>query len=198
MGESLTAKVRRMSYPVDRTAASVIGGGVHYEEERLDFKAEIVSDEPFAMRPYPWNAPAEFDLTGKIIGRFQVLGLSTSRGGSWVVRCSCGSFCRRSRKSLLAEDAVTLGQKMCPRCMAKIAKNRKRSSLGEIKNGLKAASLPMYGALLAILKEGLTQENREKAEKAIAIALGADRRNDAVPNAGELLESLRRSEDRTG
>ena len=191
MSESLTAKVQRMHSPINRAAASVIGGGIHYDEAKLNCTGETVRDDPFPVRPYPRSAPKELDLTGRIIGRFHVMGLSLSVGKSWVVHCSCGSYCLRKRSSLLSETGVTLAQKMCPRCMQKELKKRKQSQFSEVRNTLRAAQLPMYAALLEILKRGLTDSTRRMAEDAIAIALGKKRSDDDMPNSNELVESLK-------
>lgn len=86
------------SSPVNRQAARVLGGGVHYEPK---IKAHHRSwDAPPVMRQVPKDAPA---LVGMVSGRLTVVGLlaeTSAHQAAWVVRCTCGKYETRTAKAI--------------------------------------------------------------------------------------------------
>ncbi|HEC61210.1 MAG TPA: hypothetical protein ENI27_03035 [bacterium] len=84
--------------PVNKTAARVISGGVHFDSTKRI--AQRHSDVPL---PIVAPSKGEEDQTGKRFGFFTVVGKhrnERTRGqyALWVVRCNCGNYeTRRSR-----------------------------------------------------------------------------------------------------
>jgi hypothetical protein len=58
---------------------------------------------------------------------------------------------------------------MCPRCRD-VERNKKGLKIDFVKKNLHTASLPMYRALQAILKDGITPGTRKQAREAMAAA----------------------------
>ncbi len=93
------AETRVKSFHVDKTAAMVTSKGVHFTP---DYTLNgIQSDLPFKLIRVQ---PDERDLTGEKFGFFTVLGKHTTGkiGGKvmWAVRCSCGKYETRRKKSI--------------------------------------------------------------------------------------------------
>jgi len=82
--------------PVNATAARVVSSGTHFNSRKII--QEFESTSPHPIKPLPFNAE---DLTGIRFGRFTVLGMSRELKKRWVVRCDCGMYSIRRRKSIL-------------------------------------------------------------------------------------------------
>ena len=90
--------------PVNRTAALVVSKGVSYEPDcKITIKEYIGPPEIIPPHKHP-NTPGFIDLTGRVKGRFKVLGLMAAGKGRWVVRCVCGTYSTRSAKSIKSTD----------------------------------------------------------------------------------------------
>ena len=81
--------------PVDRVAARVTRGGVHYEPNKKILTAD--SDLPILTTRNPKDVP---DLTGTKFGHFTVLGWFLD-GNGWVVKCVCGIYSIRKTRAVL-------------------------------------------------------------------------------------------------
>jgi hypothetical protein len=107
------------SVPVNKTAAQVTGRGVHWEPEKnLLSPGQVRSETPLPTRPWPQTSLGQDNLTGRIVGRFTVIGLSAEKrrshsGSRWVVRCSCGAYEHRTTKGIRRSDLAGM---MCVRC----------------------------------------------------------------------------------
>lgn len=110
-----TARVREMSGPVDRVAARVMGGGVHYERE-VKANEKHWKDNPPRTVPFKRQAnnPQSIDYTGHKFGRFTVvgylgatgkaLGTNGKRMAVWLVRCACSAYSQRGVKAMNNAD----------------------------------------------------------------------------------------------
>lgn len=106
------------SRPVNRAAARVLGGGVHYE-----MKKEIVQrhwTSPPSTQPITSElraCPSFEDLTGRVFGRFRVVGylgkFNKSKPPLWLVRCVCGDYESRYAKSI--RNSENVGDR-CEKC----------------------------------------------------------------------------------
>jgi hypothetical protein len=100
--------------PVDRVAALVTGTGEHFEPNiRVQTKD---SDTPLRVAPITRQlrmCPTFDDLTGNRAGRLTVLGLSADFNRQWVVRCDCGRYSTRRKKSILNPENT---QDRCAHC----------------------------------------------------------------------------------
>lgn len=89
--------------PVDRVAVRVVlFAGEHFDPRKkvLTNDSEMplkIAGITKAMR----LCPTFEDLTGKRFGRFTVLGIAEDFNGQWVVRCDCGRYSTRRKKSVL-------------------------------------------------------------------------------------------------
>jgi hypothetical protein len=108
------------SAPIDRKAAMVTARGVHWEPAKnVLAPGQARSDTPLPTRPWPAEARGQDNLTGRMVGRLTVIGLSadkskSSNGGAcWVVRCTCGSYEHRRTRSLRQTDPKRM---MCSHC----------------------------------------------------------------------------------
>lgn len=106
--------------PIDRVARRVAGEGEHWNPLRKPGSAILtVSDTPLPVFRYevPATCPGAGNLTGFSVGRFKVIGYggSSNGGAQWVVRCSCGNYEYRKRKSLVSETPDEKNA-MCVRC----------------------------------------------------------------------------------
>ncbi len=85
--------------PVDKAASQITGKGYEYESNKKIVQRHWSA--PPRMKPVP---PEKTSLVGLQFGRFTVIGFfgerSKSKGGLWVVRCSCGDYETRRRKSI--------------------------------------------------------------------------------------------------
>lgn len=165
MSETLTAKVQSTLGPVDRLAASVIREGTHYHSP--NFRNVILSDNRISTKAYPRGLPPEDNLTGRVFGRFTVLGLRAC-SSAWVVRCRCGRYTCRRAKSL--KDGVVIAHKMCAACEYHEKRKVGGSAKGLKPSSLQIAAIPMYKAIAEILRGGLTSANREAARAALNLA----------------------------
>lgn len=78
----------------------------------------VRSEVPLLTRPWPGNSFGQDNLTGRIIGRMTIVGLSAnkssnSRGACWVARCACGAFEHRRTQTIRKTDPK---QMMCSHC----------------------------------------------------------------------------------
>lgn len=98
----------------------VTARGVHWEPAALKLSpGQVISDVPLPTRPWPATARGQDNLTGRIIGRLTVVGLSAdsakSEGGArWVVRCACGNYEHKRTRAL--RNPVFPSRMMCRRC----------------------------------------------------------------------------------
>jgi hypothetical protein len=168
---TLTARIPEMHSPINRSAASVIRSGVHYEE-KFEPKGEVVSDLPLPTRPYPSTCNPADNLAGMKIGRFTVIGLATTTA-SWVVRCACGRYCYRKAKVLKTIELQGHQTVMCERC-AIIEKSKGKEKYDPHKQALHSAAFPMYQALREILRIGLNSNTRNTALAALALVENSD------------------------
>lgn len=80
-------------------------------------------DGPPQMRPVPKHVPRVINLTGEVWGRLTVIGLldkprercsgKSNNKGSWVVRCSCGTYETRSAKAIRLKNNPDEGCTQC-------------------------------------------------------------------------------------
>jgi hypothetical protein len=81
--------------PINKTAALVLSSGVNYVSPKVIQNAD--RQTPIETRPLPKGV---INLTGLVVGRLTVIGLSKESKGCWVVRCACGIFTLRRAKAL--------------------------------------------------------------------------------------------------
>lgn len=100
--------------PVDALAARVVARGFQYDPDVQVLTRD--SPTPIPIREIPnaiRNNPSFTDLTGRVFGRFTVLGLARDFNKSWVVRCTCGTYSTRRAKAVLNPEN---SQDRCTRC----------------------------------------------------------------------------------
>jgi hypothetical protein len=124
--------------PIDRMAAIVVSRGVTFEPESLRLN-ESVWEVPPPVVEHWGNRKRPDNLMGLRFGRLTVYGYSFAhknkvvrdergrriRGGvtqkhSWVCRCSCGLYVRRSDtaiKGFTNGKNPCAGEQMCPVCL---------------------------------------------------------------------------------
>lgn len=103
--------------PVDRVAALVMSRSRYgYDDKAHIDPRRIHSEAPPVMRRLPRGMPADRDLTGHRHGWLTVRGMldhdkagrnsktRKKRGALWVVRCVCGRYEVRARRSLVNEN----------------------------------------------------------------------------------------------
>lgn len=92
--------------PMNKTAALVVSKGFEYTPD-LKKSDQVESKLPLETKPITDSekGSSEFeDLTGFKIGRFTVMGRNAvGRGRGWVVRCNCGNYAIRTKKSIQNE-----------------------------------------------------------------------------------------------
>jgi hypothetical protein len=95
------------SRPVDKAAARVIGGGINYEPDKIIAQRHWSAPPPLAEITPLLRANRQFrDMTGISFGRFKVVGYLGILGSDkqakplWLVRCACGDYESRTRKSI--------------------------------------------------------------------------------------------------
>lgn len=81
--------------PVNKTAALVVGKGVHYEPNKKVTTAD-------SGTPLPIDKRKKCDCVGLRRGRLTVVGYSTVNG-RLVVRCDCGTYTLRKAKAMKNE-----------------------------------------------------------------------------------------------
>lgn len=106
------------SAPVNKTAARVIGRGVHWEPDRKPhpgFQHWKAPPPMVSPAKYPED-PGFVDLRGKRIGRLVVVGYlgkpNKSKSARWLLRCDCGDYEARSARAVKAGE----GDHMCIEC----------------------------------------------------------------------------------
>lgn len=101
--------------PVNRIAVRVVlFKGEHFDPD----KKVLTNDSETPLRVAQITramrmCPTFEDLTGKRFGRFVVLGISEDFNGQWVVRCNCGRYSTRRKKSVLNPSNT---QDRCEHC----------------------------------------------------------------------------------
>lgn len=88
--------------PVDTTAAMMFSTGNKAPEQKV-FSKQLLHTEtcpPILTAEDVRRILNMDDLTGKRIGRLQVVGMSRDVRKRWVVRCDCGAFEMRSARSI--------------------------------------------------------------------------------------------------
>lgn len=101
-------------YPIDSTAARVVSQKGEKWAPSIKEDSTHYRSENGAPKLRPVNR-GHFDLTGLVVGRLTVLGLSAEvksgrqrsngKGARWAVRCSCGAYEHRTAKALKAAQA---------------------------------------------------------------------------------------------
>jgi hypothetical protein len=108
--------------PIDRNAARVLQRGAQYNSEEFRNRSEQLSHTPLPLRPAVERGSGD-DLTGRILGRLTVVGLSARRSTKkraagqrdrWVCRCVCGRYCERRAKVIMDEAQADRSQ--CDEC----------------------------------------------------------------------------------
>ena len=87
--------------PVNSTAARVTSEGYKYKPCKVVVTND--SELPIATMPITEDFrknPSFVDLTGKVFGRFVVLGRARDYAGHWVVKCRCGRYSTRRSKAI--------------------------------------------------------------------------------------------------
>ena len=100
-------------YPIDSTAARVVSQKGEKWAPSIQEDSTHYRSENGAPKLRPVNR-GDIDLTGLVVGRLTVLGLSAevksgnqraSKGARWAVKCSCGTYEHRTAKALKAAQA---------------------------------------------------------------------------------------------
>lgn len=95
------------STPLDKTAALVVGKGVHHEYSTHEGNRD--SPLPLGVKEFVVQ-PDTVDLSGLRVGRVLVIGPSVDFNQRWVCRCDCGTYVVRKSKGLKQGVAVPCGQ----------------------------------------------------------------------------------------
>ena len=110
------------SRPVNSAAARVLGSGVHYEPQKTIIQRHWTAPPQVKPLTAEQRANVQFeDLTGASFGRFKVIGYLGKMGegkGSpplWLVRCVCGDYESRTKKSI--RNPENRGDR-CEKCRA--------------------------------------------------------------------------------
>lgn len=85
--------------PVDRKAAAMFLKGVQCKAPKIACD-HWETCPPIRHPRWVKDAVTGEDLTGRRVGRFQVIGMYRLRAGRWVVRCDCGDFEIRTAKAI--------------------------------------------------------------------------------------------------
>lgn len=92
------------SRPVNQAAARVMGAGVHYEPDKAIVQRHWTAPPKTIPIPKMVNWQHFVDLTGRVIGRFTVIGylgkFGQKKRSRWLVRCVCGDYESRAAKSI--------------------------------------------------------------------------------------------------
>lgn len=96
------------SVPLDKTAARVMGKGVHYEREMKPAPTQVrasVDPLPTASSALIAGLDVYKELVGNTFGRWRVIGFAANQGtqnsnATWVVKCSCGRYEHRKAKAI--------------------------------------------------------------------------------------------------
>lgn len=84
--------------PINKTAAFVVSGGVHFEAKIKQHCHDERVNCPSIRKQ--WASGNLFNLTGMKVGWLTVIGLSEEKDNRWVCRCVCGKYVFRTAKSL--------------------------------------------------------------------------------------------------
>lgn len=84
--------------PINKTAAFVVSGGVHFDAKIKPNPHDERDTMPYLRRK--WDTQKIFNLTGLKVGWLTVIGLSEEKDNRWVCRCVCGKYVFRKAKSL--------------------------------------------------------------------------------------------------
>ncbi|WP_207285199.1 hypothetical protein [Pseudomonas sp. FW300-N2A2] len=119
--------------PANATASRVMAKGIHFEYKANESSSD--SDLPLATREIDEALtanPSFVNLTGMVVGRLKVVGLST-KNRRWVCRCSCGRYVLR--KALALTSGTTAGAP-CDQCylLALAKKHDLLRRTGKIRN----------------------------------------------------------------
>lgn len=84
--------------PVDKTAAIVVGKGVHYDPNMVH-QFEHYINPPATLQ---FTGPKDQDMAGRKYGFMSVVGYlgKRGRGALWLVKCKCGMYEVRRSKSI--------------------------------------------------------------------------------------------------
>lgn len=127
------------SNPIDKTAAMVVSKGYQYEPDINASKVNPYDSElPLPTRVVSkamTQSPYFTDLKGHKLGRLTVLGLSQDHKGLWIVRCQCGIYSARNKKSLLNSKNIN---DRCNRCNH-LALLKRKDQFGVTRKPLKIA-----------------------------------------------------------
>lgn len=83
--------------PVDKIAAMTMARGVRFENN-VNFDCHKHWEICPPLRKI--DKTCQLDFTGKVCGRFTVVGLHATIKKRWVVRCSCGNYELRTTRAL--------------------------------------------------------------------------------------------------
>jgi hypothetical protein len=99
--------------PVNSTAGRVMARGTHFEYKANENSSD--SDLPLPTREIDEavaSNPSFVNLSGMVIGRLKVVGLSTKKR-RWVCRCSCGRYVLRKALALTSGSAASAPCDQC-------------------------------------------------------------------------------------
>lgn len=92
------------SAPLDKTAATVTGAGEAFVPRvaLTDYFHDMPETKP--ILPEHRQSRCFVDFTGVVVGRLTVIAMAKKEGkaskASWVCRCKCGGFCRRTARAI--------------------------------------------------------------------------------------------------
>lgn len=102
--------------PINGTAARVMARGESFEFTENEYISDSCMPLPTReITPEMLLNSSFTDLTGKVFGRFTVIGLSISRDSKWVCRCVCGTYILRKVKGLKDGGAANSPCNQCYR-----------------------------------------------------------------------------------
>lgn len=114
----------------------------------------IRSDTPLSLRAFPLTSDKSHDLTGLVVGRLTVMGMSAisahGKGAAWVVRCRCGWY--ETRKAAALRDPDYVKRAWCSEC--------------EYLDALKKGKLPARPIILTVEKGKLMKKPQPNVEAA--------------------------------
>jgi hypothetical protein len=98
--------------PVNRTAASVLSKGEHFDIEVPDY----IYCKGLPPKINDFTGPRKEDLEGVVFGRFTVMGFYEKKKnggnrGMWVVRCRCGNYSLRRGNGI--KRSIARGKDSC-------------------------------------------------------------------------------------
>ena len=105
------------SAPLDKTAGTVVGKGVHWTPSELKLPPGYVRREtPLPTKRF--TGPQSESLIGKRFGKLVVKGpaaelKANKMGVAWVVRCDCGAYEHRRTRGLKRTEPTRLHCSHC-------------------------------------------------------------------------------------